>query len=133
MQDIRLFIIDPQNDFCESWGSLCVPGALEDMCRVARLIERVGKRFRAINVTLDCHHENQIFHPMYWIDSSGKHPDPFTMISADDVRNGVWRTTAPGKQTWALEYVETLEKDGRQVLVIWPYHCLIGTPGNNIV
>merc|ERR1712070_27994 len=33
---------------------------------------------------------------------------------------------------WALEYTEKLEAGGRFKLQIWPYHCIIGTPGHSV-
>ena len=35
-------------------------------------------------------------------------------------------------QTHALEYTASLEKKGRFVLIIWPEHCLLGTPGHAV-
>jgi nicotinamidase-related amidase len=32
----------------------------------------------------------------------------------------------------SIEYVENIEKLGRKQLVIWPYHCIKGTSGNNL-
>ena len=35
--------------------------------------------------------------------------------------------------TWSIEYTKRLEEKGRFQLCIWPEHCLIGTPGHNVV
>ncbi|GAH12928.1 unnamed protein product, partial [marine sediment metagenome] len=59
-------------------------------------------------------------------------PDVFTIITADDIRNGVWKTFAPRYNAQMLKYVETLEAQGNFPLCIWPSHCLIGTAGNNV-
>ena len=34
---------------------------------------------------------------------------------------------------WSIEYTKRLEEKGRFQLCIWPEHCLIGTPGHNVV
>ena len=34
---------------------------------------------------------------------------------------------------WGIEYTKRLEEKGRFQLCIWPEHCLIGTPGHNVV
>lgn len=65
--DIQLLIIDPQNDFCDLAGAaLPVPGATADLQRVAALIERYGRQFSEIHVSLDSHHPLDIAHPVWW-------------------------------------------------------------------
>jgi nicotinamidase-related amidase len=132
MQKVHLLVIDPQFDFCDPSGALFVAGADQDIVRLASFVDRVRDKLEAIHVTLDCHHLVDIAHPIFWVDKDGKHPDPFTIISASDVADGVWRTTKPSWQKRALEYVRGLEKNGRYPLCVWPPHCLIGTPGNNV-
>ncbi len=131
---IELLIIDPQKDFCDpDMGSLYVPGAENDMARLAAMILRLKDKIDDIHITLDSHHYLDIAHPIFWMDSRGKNPDPFTIITADDVRNGMWRTTNPQFQARAKEYVESLEANGRYPLCIWPPHCLIGSEGYMVV
>lgn len=132
MQKTELLIIDPQTDFCDPNGSLFVPGADKDMQRLASMINRLGNKINQIRVTLDCHHEVDVAHPVFWVDSEGNNPNPFTIISAEDVRNGVWRPFLPSIYDKMLQYVEELENKGNFPLCIWPPHCLIGTPGNNV-
>ncbi len=128
--DIRLLLIDAQKDFCDpDTGSLYVSGAENDCDRVSTMIGRLGKKITRIHATLDQHHPMAIFHPMFWIDSSGTNPDPFTIISVDDLANSRWRTRAPQFQDYAEHYVGSLESGSRYPLCIWPYHCLIGSPG----
>lgn len=130
---IDLVVIDPQTDFCRpKTGKLYVGGAEDDIQRLATMVKRVGSRLNDIHVTLDSHHNIHIAHPIFWKDSAGKHPDPFTLITAKDVESGKWTTTSPGMFKKGLEYVKSLEKNGRYVLCIWPPHCLIGTPGHAI-
>lgn len=130
---IHLVVIDPQNDFCDPKnGSLYVSGADQDMLRLADMVKRLKTKIDDIHVTLDSHHPVHIAHPIFWKDSNGNRPAPFTLISADDVRNGRWMATRPSLTRRAREYVESLETHNRYQLCIWPPHCLIGTPGQNV-
>jgi nicotinamidase-related amidase len=129
---IDLICIDPQSDFCDPKGALFVPGATEDMVRLASMIKRIGPKLNKIHVTMDSHHVNHIAHPGLWVDKHGNHPKPFTLISVSDVETGIWSPVNIGWRGHFLEYVKTLEKNGRYVLCIWPVHCVIGTWGNSI-
>lgn len=139
MKNIHLISIDCQNDFCIASGpggekgSLVVAGAEADMNRLAAFINKNKKRLEQIHCTLDSHQLVHIANPPFWVNSKGEHPNPFTLITDDDVRNGVWRAYNPKWQGRAISYVETLKKNGRYVLCIWPPHCLIGTWGHSIV
>lgn len=139
MLNLQFLIIDPQNDFCISQGpdgkagSLFVPGAKEDILRLSSLINRIHDKIEDIHCTLDQHHFYDIAHPIVWIDEHGNHPNPFTIISNQDLKNGIYRTANPGYAKWALEYTEALEKGGRYPLCIWPPHCLIGSWGACVV
>jgi nicotinamidase/pyrazinamidase len=97
------------------------------------MINRLRNKIDDIHVTLDSHHEVHIAHPIWWINSAGQHPNPFTLISDDDVIKGVWRATNPATQERSLKYVQTLKANKRYVLCIWPSHCIIGTVGATIV
>lgn len=131
-EKIELIIIDPQNDFCDPNGSLYVPGANDDMQRVADLINRAGDRYNDIHATLDSHHFLDIAHPIFWVDSQGKNPDPFTIIERPDVENGKWMTYLPQYRSYGLDYVTALENNKRYPLCIWPPHCLIGSWGFSV-
>jgi nicotinamidase-related amidase len=128
-----LFIIDPQIDFCDSQGALFVPGADDDMLRLAAMIRHNRSRIEDIHVTLDSHHFVHVAHPVFWIDSHGRHPQPFSVIQRSDVKEGRWRSYNPGFQARAYAYVQSIEDSGRYVLTIWPPHCLIGSRGHAIV
>jgi nicotinamidase-related amidase len=130
--NIQLILIDVQNDFCNPKGSLFVPGADDDSKRIAEFINRVGHKLDDIHATLDSHRVIDVAHPAYWVNSQGGNPDPFTIISVDDVENGTWRTTNPNWQSRALEYVKELEANQRYALCIWPEHCIIGSWGHSI-
>lgn len=126
-------MIDPQNDFCNPKGSLFVAGADQDMIRLAAFITKNKSRITEIHCTLDSHQVIHIAHPIFWVNSKGEHPTPFTLITDDDVRNGKWRPFHPQLQQYCQKYVDTLKANGRYVLCIWPPHCLIGSWGHSIV
>lgn len=130
--NLEVLIIDPQKDFCDPNGSLFVPGADKDMDRLAVLLSRLKNKIDDIHVTLDSHHLIDIAHPLFWINSEGKNPEPFTLISDEDVENGTWKTTNPQFQQRALDYVRTLKANNRYLLCIWPPHCLIGSEGYSV-
>ncbi|MGD9972089.1 MAG: hypothetical protein AB7S77_03420 [Desulfatirhabdiaceae bacterium] len=127
-----LLIVDPQNDFCHPNGSLFVDGADQDVIRLGAMIDRVGSKLDKIHVTLDSHHRLHVANPIFWRNSAGERPLPFTIITREDVRDGVWMPFDPSLHARALDYTEQLERNGRYQLCIWPEHCLIGTPGQTV-
>lgn len=134
MKKETLLIIDPQQDFCNpNGGALFVNGADTDMKRLADMIKVVGNDFDNIVVTIDSHNIVDIAHPVWWVDENGNHPNPFTIITRADVENKKWITRDPAEQLWSEYYVTQLAVNGKYPLCIWPYHCIIGTEGNNIV
>lgn len=130
---VKLLVIDPQNDFCDPNGALFVPGADEDIKRLAGFITRTRDRLDDIHVTLDSHRQVDISHPIWWRDAHGKSPSPFTLITAEDVERGNWETTVSSYAQRSLEYLRALEAGGRYPHTIWPEHCLIGDEGHSIV
>ena len=152
MSKIHLIIIDGQLDFCHPGevgydmtkpdpnplidlakrpGHLYVPGADQDMIRLAKMIDKCHKKIDDISVTLDSHRVTHIAHPDWWRDDSGNMPTPFTVISEADVcgKNPKWHAYNPGDQKWCEEYVKKLASRGRNALCIWPKHCIIGDYG----
>ena len=131
----HLLIIDPQVDFCTPTGALYVKGAEKDISRIAAFIKKNGNALADIHVTLDSHQLVHIAHPIFWVDANGGHPNPFTVITEADVegKNPKWKTTSPALRQRGIDYVKNLAAGGRYALVIWPPHCLIGTPGHNIM
>lgn len=130
--NLQMLVIDPQRDFTDPNGRLYVPGANKDMANLARLVTRIAPKINKIHVTMDSHQEVDISHQLWWKDSSGNHPAPFTCISAEDVRNGRWTTSEPSFYRRSLAYLEALQAGGRYPHVIWPDHCIIGTEGHAI-
>jgi nicotinamidase/pyrazinamidase len=123
-----LLIIDMQVDFCHEWGTLFVPGAPDDVRRLIEFIYSNAERISHIACSLDSHYPFQIFHPAWWVGADGKHPPPFTIISAEDVEGGKWRPLF--RSDWSVQYVHRLQKDAKKQLTIWPYHVPIGAVGN---
>jgi nicotinamidase-related amidase len=130
---IDLLVIDPQYDFCNPKGNLYVAGAEDDMKRLSSMIKKGKAKINNIHSTLDQHHIINIAHPIFWRDSTGNHPDPFTLITIDDLADGTWMTTKPSMMKRATEYIKELAFKGRYVLCIWPPHCIIGSLGATIV
>lgn len=128
----HLLLIDPQVDFADPGGALSVPGADQDMERTAQLIGRLGTTLTDIHVSLDSHTIVHIAHPCFWINENGDHPTPFSTISVKDVESGVWKTTRAMDQTNGLFYLRALEKSGKFQHMIWPPHCLLGSPGHAV-
>jgi len=129
---IHLLVIDPQNDFVKPDGALSVLGADKDMDRLSVMVDRLRHKLDDIHVTLDSHHLVHIAHPIFWKDSKGNHPAPFTMISVSDVENGVWVPYMPSYYKRSLEYLRALEVGKRYPHVIWPPHCLISSEGHGV-
>jgi nicotinamidase/pyrazinamidase len=127
-----LVLVDEQNDFMDQPGAaLPVPGALKDVERVIEFIYRNAGKITKIVASLDTHIKRMIFHPEWWIDTNGKNPQPFTVITLADIKAGVWRPVVD--PVWSIRYVAFLEQNAKKNLVIWPYHCLVGTDGQKLV
>jgi len=146
-RNIELFLIDPQNDFCDlpvSWlatdastgaqlrPALPVAGAHADMLRLASLILEGAGGITGITVTLDSHHRFDIAHPMFWRMRDGGTVAPFTPITAAELRDGDYQPRDPEALPRALTYLDELERRGRYTLMVWPVHCEIGSWGHNV-
>ena len=138
VERIAAFGIDCQVAFCTPGASLFVPGAVEDTVRTVEWLYRNLTRITTVVLSLDTHSVHQVFHPAAWVDSDGRHPEPFTVISTDDVRKRKWRPVLRADgfadfEAAALDYCDQLEKSGRYVLTIWPYHALLGGASHAVV
>ncbi len=123
-----LLIIDAQFDFCNPAGTLFVPGADQDVLRIAGLLETKSSAIDDVIVTLDTHQVLDISHPGFWKDAEGRNPDPFTPITLNEVRSGRWKPL--WEEEWVISYLESLEKQDQFTHFIWPEHCVLGTAGN---
>ena len=134
MKKHALLIIDPQNSFCNPGdasgngkGSLYVPGAEQDMKRLANWIVQNKENLDYIGITIDSHQPNDIAHPSFWQDKDGNFPAPFTVITSKDVEAGKWAARFDPPR--CLQYLKELEQQGEYPHLIWPPHCLIGSEG----
>lgn len=126
-QKTALLIIDAQFDFCNPKGALFVPGAEQDVQRIAQLIAGLGQKLDQIFVTLDTHQILDIAHPLFWEDPNGNTVAPFTLITAAAVQAGKW--VPRFHKEYVIGYLEKLETEGAFQHFIWPEHCLIGSAG----
>jgi len=132
-QKLHFLIIDPQNDFLDiPKAKLPVKGAHADMQRLAGCIKRLRNKISDIHVTLDSHNPIDIGHPGWFINDAGEMPAPLTLMSAQALKDGVWRTRNPAEQAYTTAYFEQVEARGRHTPIVWPEHCLIGTWGHNV-
>lgn len=128
---IYLLLIDMQVDFVHPDGALSVPGAVDDTKRVIDWVYNNAGSITTIGASLDSHYPIQIFHPLWWVDAEGNHPDPYTPIPSAEVKAGKWKPLY--QDDWSVDYVEKLEENAKKQLMIWPFHTLIGTPGHTLV
>lgn len=143
----QLLIIDPQNDFCDLPAGWCpadplregavapalpVPGAHADMLRLAAFVQAASKQLAEITITLDSHNRLHIAHPTFWQRGDGADVQPFTPITARQVRGGQYRPRDPQALARALDYLDALEARGRYTLMVWPVHCEIGSWGHGV-
>jgi nicotinamidase-related amidase len=130
---ICLLVVDVQNTFCTPGFELFVPGAPDDNRRLCEFVYRNLGSITQVVPTLDTHRAAQIFHAAWLVDAEGRHPAPYTLVSAEDVERGVWRASEPAQQEHLLRYVRELEADGRYRLTVWPYHAMLGGIGHALV
>ena len=84
-----LLLIDVQKDF-HPGGSLAIPTASSDAQRTAQFIRQNASSIHRIVATMDSHQKLHIAHPCFWKNDKGEHPNPFTVISNEDVVTGKW-------------------------------------------
>jgi nicotinamidase-related amidase len=128
-----LLLVDCQNTFCTPGFELFVPGAPEDSRRICEFAYRNLGAITEIVVTLDTHRAFQVFHAAWLVAPDGRHPPPYTLVSAADVESGVWRAADPARQEQLLAYVRALEAGGKYRLTVWPYHAMLGGVGHALV
>jgi nicotinamidase-related amidase len=145
---VCLMLVDAQNTFCTPGFELFVAGgsgtgALDDSGRLCSFLYRNLETITDAVVTLDTHQAFQIFHAPFLVDDDGRHPAPYTLVTADDVASGRWRVDPDAAQVLALDpgrasdhlraYVETLAAGGKYDLTIWPFHAMLGGIGHALV
>ena len=147
--DLHLLLVDEQKDFCLPEGALFVAGrsgtgAVDDTRRLVEWIYRNLASVTRITATLDTHLAFQIFFASFWVDRDGRPAEPHRVVTAADVRDGALRPNpavaawlSRGDEGWlraeALHYCESLEREGKYRLYLWPPHCLLGGDGHALV
>jgi len=118
-------------------------GAVEDNARLTEFIYRNLASITEIVPTMDTHQAVQIFHSIFFVNDEGEHPEPYSLISVDDIENRKWKFN--NKLNHSLpystdyierhlrHYTEELKKAGKYELTIWPYHAMLGGIGHALV
>ena len=145
---VHLLLIDEQQDFCLPMGTLYVggrsgKGAIEDSARTAEFIYRNLSSISKITATLDTHVPFQIFFQSFWEKADGSPVDPHTVITTVDLDSSKFRVSPQAASALEIDYVwlseharyytSELEKAGKYVLYIWPFHCELGSEGHALV
>jgi len=145
---ICLVAVDVQNTFCLPAFELFVAGrsgtgAIDDNRRLCEFVYRNLDAITQIVPTLDTHQAMQVFHAIWLVDEDGNHPEPYTLVSADDVAAGRWQVDAAVAEALGLSvdyaerhlahYTRALERTGKYRLTIWPYHGMLGGIGHALV
>jgi len=143
-----LMLVDVQNTFCLPDFELYVAGrsgtgAVDDNRRLCEFIYRNLGTITRVTATMDTHQAMQIFHAIFLVDENGEHPAPYTLVSAEDVREGKWKfnpalagyfgISAQRGQGRLQHYVDKLEEVEKYSLTIWPYHAMLGGIGHALV
>jgi nicotinamidase-related amidase len=145
---ISLILVDVQNTFCIPGFELYVggrsgTGAVDDNRRVCEFLYRNLNVITEICPTMDTHQAMQIFHSIFLVNEGGEHPEPFTLVSAEDIERGVWKfntklaasleVSESYGQRFLHHYTRTLKEGGKYDLTIWPYHAMLGGIGHALV
>jgi nicotinamidase-related amidase len=145
---ICVVAVDVQNTFCVPGFELFVggrsgTGAVDDNRRLCEFLYRNLGAITAIIPTLDTHRATQIFHAAWLVDDDGRHPEPYTLVSVEDVESGRWKVNPPVVESTGIEaeyaqrqlldYTKKLAESGKYNLTIWPYHGMLGGIGHALV
>jgi len=145
---ICLVLVDVQNTFCTPEFELYVGGrngngAVDDNQRLAQFMYKNLSSVTQICPTMDTHQAVQIFHSLFLVDRKGNHPEPYTLITAADLEQGIWRFNPKmagllevgedDAETYLKHYGRQLQASGKYDLTIWPYHAMLGGIGHALV
>jgi nicotinamidase-related amidase len=143
-----LLAVDVQNTFCIPGFELFVAGrsgsgAVDDSRRLCEWIYRNLGSITRILPSLDTHHAMQVFHGIWLVDEHGRHPAPYTLVSAEDVASGRWRVNDAVAEALGIDagyarrhlahYTRRLAEGGKYDLTVWPYHAMLGGIGHALV
>ena len=129
---VVLLICDPQCDFIKG-GAIPILGAGADAIRLSDMIMKHFDDINEIFVSLNSKHKTHISNPICWRDEYDKKPAPMTVIRQTDILTGKFRARLPDHQERYLQYVTALETAGKECLILWPDHCLVGTEGHAVI
>lgn len=145
---ICLLAVDVQNTFCIPGFELFVggrsgTGAVDDNRRLCEFVYRNLGAITQILPSLDTHHAMQVFHALWLVDDEGRHPAPYTLVSAEDVAAGRWRANPAVARALGIDaayaerhlahYTRALAAGGKYDLTVWPYHAMLGGIGHALV
>jgi len=145
---VCLLAVDVQNTFCIPNFELFVAGrsgtgAVDDNRRLCEFVYRNLGTITQIFPSLDTHHAMQVFHAIWLVDEHGNHPEPYTLVSAEDVKAGRWRMNTAVAEALGMDvdyaerhlahYTRRLAEGGKYNLTIWPYHAMLGSIGHALV
>jgi nicotinamidase-related amidase len=141
-------LVDVQNTFCipefELYvGGVSGTGAVDDNRRLCRFIYRNLNVITEICPTMDTHQAMQIFHSIFLVNEKGEHPEPYTLITSEDIEQGAWLFNPELSssldidesygQEYLRHYARKLKEGGKYDLTIWPYHAMLGGIGHALV
>jgi len=145
---ISLLLVDVQNTFCIPDFELFIggstgTGAVDDNRRLCEFIYGNLGVITEICPTMDTHQAMQIFHSIFLVNDKGEHPEPHTLVTSEDIEQGVWKfnphlsSSLNIDETYGQEYLHhytrQLKKGGKYDLTIWPYHAMLGGIGHALV
>ena len=145
---ISLLLVDVQNTFCIPDFELFVggatgTGAVDDNHRLCQFIYHNLDVITEIWPTMDTHQSMQIFHSIFLVNDKGEHPEPYTLVTPEDIEQGAWRFNPELSssldidetygQQYLRHYTQTLKEGGKYDLTIWPYHAMLGGIGHALV
>jgi nicotinamidase-related amidase len=147
-QRVCLLVVDAQNTFCTPGFELFVAGrsgtgALDDSRRLCAFLYRNLPALTETVVTLDTHQAFQLFHAPLLVDADGRHPGPYTLVTAGDVAAGRFGVDPEAAEILGFDpdqadehlraYVEALAAGGKYDLTVWPFHAMLGGIGHALV
>ena len=145
---ICLLAVDVQNTFCIPEFELFVggrsgTGAVDDNRRLCEFLYRNLGTITQIFPSLDTHHAMQVFHAIWLVDEEGNHPEPYTLVSPEDVAAGRWMMNEAVAEAIGIDpdyarrhlehYTRALADGGKYNLTIWPFHAMLGGIGHALV
>ena len=112
---------------------LAVEGGWENAVNTASFINKNIESISKVILTFDTHEKYDVAHSLFWENEKGEQPEPFTIISHNDVKEGVWMPVDKNLYHNMIDYTRKLEEGGKMQLCIWPTHAVLGSLGHKLV